>query len=562
MKKRTLTLITAVCISLSLLLGGCNTEDNGAEPEALPADLPVVTPGDEPAETAAEPTPEDDRIQLSFTFDDFAERGEMFFVGDSAEMEWYSGFGHDDDNSLKLTNTGRSYTSNRNAVHLWLPEDDILPAGGTYNVSAWFYAPADANPDKGTLLGTPSIVINGAYEADLGVSKFPADTNTARPTMPIGEWVEMNVTMPVAVEPIFNIDFRLFTNDAETHPDVWYIDNIVIAQIGEIVNMAPREWDLSLPSLDAAFADYFAMGNIMEPAQVRDDELTSMFKHHYSFVTAENAMKPSNMAPQKGTFNFDGADAIVNWAQDNGIQVVGHTLVWHSQSARWLTTGDDGEPLTRAEARQNMEDYINEVAGRYAGRIYSWDVVNEAFTDSPGPAADWRNVLRKSGGGGSPWYMAYANGADEAAGEDGSDYLYDAFVFARIADPAAILYYNDFNETEGGKRQAMAMMVEELNEKWESDPRNTEPGRLLIEGIGMQAHYWTDNLRAADVEASIQRFIETGAVISVTELDIPIGRWNGYGEPTEENFEKQADLYRQVFEVYMNYAEHIERVTI
>jgi endo-1,4-beta-xylanase len=78
----------------------------------------------------------------------------------------------------------------------------------------------------------------------------------------------------------------------------------------------------------------------------------------------------------------------------------------------------------------------------------------------------------------------------------------------------------------------------------------------------MQAHYWTDNLRAADVEASIQRFIETGAVISVTELDIPIGRWNGYGEPTEENFEKQADLYRQVFEVYMNYAEHIERVTI
>ncbi|MCL1823961.1 MAG: endo-1,4-beta-xylanase, partial [Oscillospiraceae bacterium] len=178
---------------------------------------------------------------------------------------------------------------------------------------------------------------------------------------------------------------------------------------------------------------------------------------------------------------------------------------------------------------------------------------------------DWRYALRmtlEETNNRPSWYQAYANGADESKGEHASDYIYDAFVFARIADPDAILYYNDFNETESGKREAIAMMVEELNEQWKNDERNTEPNRLLVEGIGMQAHYWTSDLKASDVETSIRRFAITGALISVTEIDIPLGSHKAYiTAPTEEDYLKQADLYKQVFEVYMRHAENIERVT-
>ncbi|MDR2559529.1 MAG: endo-1,4-beta-xylanase [Oscillospiraceae bacterium] len=335
---------------------------------------------------------------------------------------------------------------------------------------------------------------------------------------------------------------------------------------------AAREWDLTLPSLKEAFEEYFPIGNILEPGEAADGRTAEMFIHHYNFVTAENAMKPANIARTPGDwdFSFHRLDFLVDWALENDINVVGHTLVWHSQSADWLTKNIDGTPLTRAEARDNMERYINTVAGHFAGRIYSWDVVNEAFLTSVGslpitPADEgwWRHMLRTERGGNeaSPWFAAYANGIDEAAGEHPSDYIYDAFVFARLADPNAILYYNDFNETSAGKREAMAQMTEELNARWLSDPRNDDPGRLLVEGIGMQAHYWTSDLSPVSVELTIMRFAETGARVSITELDIPMGRFGAFEEATEENLRKQANLYRDLFDVFIRHADSIERVT-
>lgn len=361
----------------------------------------------------------------------------------------------------------------------------------------------------------------------------------------------------------------------QTPPSVFgsfFIDNITVkvqgaAEEDESTVVIP-EWDMTLDSIKDAYTDYFMIGNIMEPGQIQDARTTEMFKHHYNVVTAENAMKPGNISKVKGEYNFDNADKLVAWAKENGLKVHGHTLVWHSQSAPWLTTNEDKTPLTRTEARANMEDYINNVAGHYAGQVISWDVVNEAFL--PGISeipADWRDVLRKyeDNGNGSPWYQAYENGADKSKGEDGSDYIYDAFVFTRLADQDAVLYYNDFNETEAGKREAIALMVEELNKKWKNDERNTAPDRLLIEGIGMQAHYWTGDLKASAVEDSIKRFIKTGAKISVSELDIPHGDYMTYKQrtavPTKEEEKLQADLYRQLFEVYKKYAGNIERVT-
>jgi len=349
------------------------------------------------------------------------------------------------------------------------------------------------------------------------------------------------------------------TTPQGTHID-FSVTSIRIFEGGDSDVEAPS-WDMSLPSLKDLFRGYFYVGNIMEPGILDDAGTVEMFLHHYNSVTAENSMKPGHVAPSRGQWNLSGADRLVDWAQEHNIRFNGHTLVWFSQSAPWLTNDDAGEPLTRAEAKDNMEYFISHYVGRYAGRIAAWDVVNEAFTD--GVAADaigelWRRYLRTN----SPWHLAYANGIDEAAGECPSDYIYDAFVFTRLADPNTMLFYNDFNEESPGKREVIASMTEELNARWKDDPRNDNQERLLIEGLGMQAHYWTDWLDPNDVRDTIVRFAQTGARVSITELDLPIGRWNGYGERTDENFELQAGLYKELFEIFVELSDYIENVTL
>lgn len=319
-------------------------------------------------------------------------------------------------------------------------------------------------------------------------------------------------------------------------------------------------WDLSLPSLAATYRDSFLLGNIASTgAQINADN-TAMFTYHYNVMTAENLMKPQNLSPSKGVYNYLNADTLIDWAFRNNIQVHGHVLVWHSQSAAWLNKTSAGAPLTRSEARQNMQDYIDNVAGHFAGKVLSWDVVNEAFDGGSLPFASWKDVTRKT----SPWYLAYANGADTANGESGADYIYDAFVFARLADPNAILYFNDYNETDGWKREAMASMAEELNALWLADPRNTDPGRKLVEGLGMQSHYYTEYPPVASIASTIQRFIRAGVRISVSELDVSYGRYNGPQTQvlTQEQEVTQAIYYARLFEFYKAYDAHIQRVTL
>lgn len=360
-------------------------------------------------------------------------------------------------------------------------------------------------------------------------------------------------------------DYRIQSN-AGGKEVPFYIDSIIVTATGTNDTVVVPKWDSSLPSLADTYKDAFLIGNIMSPEQTADKELTAMYKKQYNVMTAENAMKPEQLSKSKGVYDYANADKLINWAQENGILVHGHTLVWHSQSAAWLTTGSSGA-LTRAEAKANMKEYINAVATHFKGKLISWDVVNEAFANDVYTApTDWKAVLRGAAGVSdkSPWYAAYANGADASKGESGADFIYDAFVLTRLADPGAKLFYNDYNETEVGKREAIAMMVEQLNQKWKADPQNTNPNRPLIEGVGMQAHYWTDELNPADAEASIQRFIQAGADVSVSELDIPVGTYTTYQQNTELTAEKeklQADLYAKLFDIYKKYANKIDRVT-
>ena len=371
-----------------------------------------------------------------------------------------------------------------------------------------------------------------------------------------------------------------FVIGVHTDGDVTYqLDNISFVPDSEITEIPDTpEWNLELTSLKSVYEDYFLLGNIIsDPSRLDDTDTANMFKHHYNALTAENHNKPGYVISADGIYTLDIIQGMANWCNDNNFQYIAHTLVWHSQSSTWLH-GTVTAPFTREEAKNRMEAYINEVAGinGIGGSAYSWDVANEVFMPSVTDySGNWKSHLRtdQSGSEASAWYAAYANGADTDAGESGADFIYDAYVFARQADPNAILYYNDFNDEQVGKSHAIAAMVKELNEKWANDVRNDTPGRLLIEGIGLQSHYNT-NISTESVENAIIHYIteNPGIKLSISELDITIAGTSEDVKPTQEQYVKQAYMYAELFEIYKKYAvgsanessnpKVIERVTL
>ena len=382
-------------------------------------------------------------------------------------------------------------------------------------------------------------------------------------------------------------------------PDYEYIpedeDEEDYEEVIELVARTSEPFDLTVPSLAELFEPYFLFGNIYSSTARMDIGNTrEWFLHHFNTVTAENWHKPDHIAPvafnrpDAERYDFTRADAVVNWAIENDLTLVGHVLVWHSQSPAWLFNSG-GQPITRAEARDNMEFHIRTLAEHFTAMgtidaFHSWDVVNEAIASGGGTwgaplndwhAGDWRTQLRMD----SPWFMAYANGYDSELGEQPSDFIYDAFVFARRYFPNSILYYNDYNEEIPAKRNAIGQMVEQLNERWAHDLQNNPEavaegeeytGRLLVEGIGMQSHYhlnqWATNLN--NVRPAIERFIATGAVISITELDITIGGQGGNHPNTlpapldAASQLRQAEVFARLFGYYLEFSDYIERVTV
>ena len=359
------------------------------------------------------------------------------------------------------------------------------------------------------------------------------------------------------------------------------IDDVFVYQIGDINTEGlplPPRWNLDEPSLAQLFEPFFSFGNIYSThSRMNFANTNQAFLHHFNAVTAENMHKPDHIAGPAGSFvvptpeqfNFVDSDRIINWAIENNLKLKGHAFVWHSQSPNWLFRRSANVPLTRAEAKSRMEYYMRTFSEHLVkqgtlGAFYAWDVVNEAIASGGGTWVDrpgnWRTQMRTT----SPWFMAFNTGLDTEAGEHASDFIFYAFYYARKYFPYSTLYYNDYNEEIPAKRNAIAQMVEEINEIWENHP--DYDGRLLIEAIGMQSHYhiegWTTNLD--NVAAALDRYIATGARVSVTELDITFG---GHGSPaypslSEAQLQHQADVYARIFGYYLERAKYLSRVSI
>jgi len=305
-----------------------------------------------------------------------------------------------------------------------------------------------------------------------------------------------------------------------------------------------------LPALKTIYQDYFLLGNIINSRYLRDPDQFEMIKKHFNIVTAENDMKPNHLAPRArdGQYNFSNADRLVDEMLANNIKVHGHTLVWHSQTHAWMTQG------TPEQVRQTLINHIRTVLAHYKGKVFSWDVVNEAVLERVNPGInvnDWKIQLRKEDESG--WYRAL-----------GPDFIELAFRTARAADPDIMLYYNDYNLNNSRKAQVVASMVKELNDKYKAEG-NT---RNLIDGIGMQGHYGI-NTSAPQVRQSIELFISIGVKVDISELDIELksvgsGSFGqGRDVKTHESEQRiQAIKYAELFNIFKEYSDHIPRVTM
>jgi endo-1,4-beta-xylanase len=306
-----------------------------------------------------------------------------------------------------------------------------------------------------------------------------------------------------------------------------------------------------LPPIKKSFSGKFMIGNIFNPSDVSSSGVTNTaLTRHYNALTVENHMKPDQISTGKGSYNYTFADNMVNAAIASGFKVVGHTLLWHSQIPSWQKN------ISSESALSDMKQYISDVVGHFSGKIYSWDVLNEAFPDE-GYSSDWKTSMRTN----NPWFKAI-----------GSDFVYEGFLAARLADPNAILYYNDYNTDQADKAKMIHDMVRDVNQQYKTAYPNET--RLLIEGIGMQEHHNTD-VSAGAVKNTLNLFKTLGVKISVSELDVLIVSYNEfspYGNgPNKQNLitedkraeglKKQAELYGQLFKVYLEFSGIIERVT-
>ncbi|MFD5871711.1 endo-1,4-beta-xylanase [Streptomyces sp. NPDC060322] len=247
--------------------------------------------------------------------------------------------------------------------------------------------------------------------------------------------------------------------------------------------VAPPGAHAAESTLGAAAAQsgrYF--GTAIASGRLGDSTYTSIANREFNMVTAENEMKIDATEPQRGQFNFSSADRVYNWAVQNGKEVRGHTLAWHSQQPGWM------QSLSGNDLRQAMIGHINGVMAHYKGKIVQWDVVNEAFADGSSGSRRDSNLQRS-----------------------GNDWIELAFRTARAADPSAKLCYNDYNVEDWtwAKTQAMYSMVRDFKQRG-----------VPIDCVGFQSHFNSGSPYNSNFRTTLQNFAALGVDVAVTELDI------------------------------------------
>jgi endo-1,4-beta-xylanase len=300
----------------------------------------------------------------------------------------------------------------------------------------------------------------------------------------------------------------------------------------------------SIPSLKETFKNDFLMGTALSAPQIeeRDSAAARLVPQQFNAATPENIMKAEVIHPQWDKYNFELADKLVEYAKKNGMEVTAHTLIWHSQTPAFLRGIKDADSV-----KQYFVNHINTVAARYDGKVYSWDVVNEALNED--------GTLRNS--------IFLKNLGD--------DYIVEAFRLAQKAAPHTKLYYNDYNIEQPKKREGAISIIKKI-----------QAAGVRIDGVGIQGHWHLDNVPMQEIEQSLKEFSALGIQVAFTELDLsvlpnPRGRANSadIGQTADYNAQinpytkglpdsvqqKLATAYANLFNLFLKYKDNISRVT-
>jgi endo-1,4-beta-xylanase len=301
-------------------------------------------------------------------------------------------------------------------------------------------------------------------------------------------------------------------------------------------------------SLQAKFGPRFVVG-VALGGRVPDDYTATERKlilDQFGSVTPENCMKMTEIQPREGEFHFEQADALVDFARQNKLQIVGHTLVWAKDERTPAWMFKDGEkPASRERVLERMRSHIRTVVSRYRGKIATWDVVNEAIDDG-------EPYLRPSS-----WLSIV-----------GPDFIAKAFEWAHEADPDALLIYNDYNVELPRKREKLLRLVPELRAK-----------AVPLGAVGIQGHWEVDQVPFREIGALLASMKELGLKVMISELDlgvVPRGVWWADGGKNRaevaktnplaggcppELLERQARQYAELFQLFRHRSESIGRVT-
>ncbi|MGF7081083.1 endo-1,4-beta-xylanase [Mucilaginibacter sp. UYCu711] len=278
------------------------------------------------------------------------------------------------------------------------------------------------------------------------------------------------------------------------------------------------------------YKGYFPVGVAVTPAQLRDPAQQALILQQFNSLTPENAMKMGPIHPEENRYYWNDADAIVNFAQQHGLKVRGHNLCWHTQTPAWMFRDKEGKLVTKEVLLERLKQHIYAVVGRYKGKIYAWDVVNEAVADENDRL--YRNSL---------WYQIC-----------GDDYILKAFQYAHEADPDAVLFYNEYGTEQPKKRDRVFQLLKKL----------VDAG-APVNGVGLQAHWSLTDPGAGQINDAIKLYTSLGIKVQITELDISVygpdrRDTTGY---TPEREQKQTERYGAIFKVFRDNKQYITGVT-
>jgi endo-1,4-beta-xylanase len=304
----------------------------------------------------------------------------------------------------------------------------------------------------------------------------------------------------------------------------------------------------------------------------------ALVKEQFNQISPENDLKWQLIHPREGDhgYDFGPADAFVNFGLSNNMYLVGHTLVWHSQTPNWVFSGTNPPPAnavtnaaantnaaatnqfgqrfgggfgryngpraSREELLERMREHIHTVVGRYKDKVKCWDVVNEALADGGGT-----NVLRNS-----LWLEII-----------GPDFISKAFQFAHEADPEAILRYNDYGLENPAKRKKLIALIKSLQEQ-----------KTPIHAIGSQAHV-NVSMTFETMDEALTEIATLGLPVHITELDVnsAVGGQRGVGADISANAsttqgglvsdadKKLSDAYAGIFRAFLKHRDSVKMVT-